>query len=115
MRLKSDICYKLKLNLRRRTRVALKNDWKSGSAVRNLGCSVEFLKERLESMFYSHPKTGKKMTWDNWGVGRGKWNIDHIKPLDSFDLADRKQFLEACHYTNLQPLWFEDNMRKGNK
>lgn len=42
-------------------------------------------------------------------------NIDHIKPLASFDLTDRSQFLEACHYTNLQPLWSEDNIEKSNK
>jgi hypothetical protein len=48
------------------------------------------------------------MTWDNWTTDG--WHIDHIKPLaSSFDLTDRKQFLEACHYTNLQPLWAKDN------
>jgi len=55
------------------------------------------------------------MTWDNYGSGPGSWNIDHIIPLSSFDLTDREQFLEACHYTNLQPLWFEDNMEKGSQ
>ncbi len=63
-------------------------------------------------------KGGKKntkdtMTWDNYGLYG--WHIDHIKPLASFDLTDREQFLEACHYTNLQPLWAEENLSKGNK
>jgi hypothetical protein len=50
------------------------------------------------------------MTWDN----RGKeWHIDHIIPLATFNLQDRRQFLVACHYTNLQPLWARDNMVKG--
>jgi hypothetical protein len=53
------------------------------------------------------------MTWDNYGMYG--WHIDHINPLSSFDLSDRNQFLEACHYTNLQPLWAQDNLIKSNK
>ncbi len=60
-------------------------------------------------------KTKSGMLWNNWGVGKGNWHIDYIKPLASFDLTNRGQFLEACHYTNLQPLWFEENMRKGDR
>jgi hypothetical protein len=53
------------------------------------------------------------MTWENRGVKPGQWSIDHIKPLSAFNLTDRMQLLEACHYTNLQPLWHSDNVRKG--
>jgi len=53
------------------------------------------------------------MTWENWS--RTGWHLDHIKPLSSFDLSDRAQFLEACHYTNYQPLWAKDNLIKGKK
>jgi hypothetical protein len=52
------------------------------------------------------------MSWDNWGTHG--WHIDHIIPLSSFDLTDREQFLKACHYTNLQPLWAADNIRKSD-
>lgn len=77
----------------------------AGSTVRDLGTSLPEFKKYIESLF----KPG--MTWENWG--RDGWHLDHIKPLASFDLTDREQFLEACHYINLQPLWAEDNMRKG--
>lgn len=102
-----DICFALKKILRIRIGKALKNKQKRGSAVDDLGCSVLELKVYLEKQF----KDG--MNWDNWGLYG--WHIDHIKPLDSFDLTDRKQFLEATHYTNLQPMWAKDNIRKGNK
>jgi len=107
VRYSENINYKLKCRLRHRLRMALKGNFKSGSAVDDLGCSIPELKVYLESKF----QTG--MTWDNWSdVG---WHIDHIKPLASFDLTDRKQFLEACHYTNLQPLWSDENLSKGKK
>jgi hypothetical protein len=86
---------------------AIKGNFKIGSAVNDLGCSIEQLKQYLESKFLLG------MTWDNWTTDG--WHIDHIKPLASFDLTDKKQFLEACHYTNLQPLWATDNIIKSDK
>src|ERR1039458_9995723 len=88
---RKDLLYRIMINLRVRIYTALKNNQKIGSAVRDLGCSIEELKQHLESKF----KFG--MTWKNWGV-KG-WHIDHIKPLVSFNLQDRVQFLEACHFS----------------
>ena len=104
---KNDINYKLKSLLRHRLYLALKGNFKSGSAVRDLGCTIPVLKTYLESKFQSG------MSWDNWTADG--WHIDHIKPLSSFDLTDRNQLLEACNYTNLQPLWAKDNLSKGAK
>ena len=109
----NDIQYKLSMILRLRINQAIKYNHKSGSAVRDLGCSISNLKLYLERQFYLNKYTKDKMTWDN--LSRNGWNIDHIKPLCSFDLTDRNQFLEACHYTNLQPLWVEDHRTKSAK
>lgn len=102
---KVDIAFRLKHNLRSRLNRALKNDQKTGSAVRDLGCSIEELKAHLESKFLPG------MTWDNWA--KDGWHIDHIRPLSSFNLQDPEEFKKACHYMNLQPLWAEENLKKG--
>jgi len=94
----------LRKNLRIKLYHAINRNQKVGSAVKDLGCTVDGLTSYLESKFQP------KMTWDNWGING--WHINHIKPLSSFDLTDRLQFLEACHYTNLQPLWAIDNLIK---
>ncbi len=101
----NNINYKISNNLRARLYCAIKGHYKSGSAIKDRGCSINELKTYFKSLF----KPG--MTWDNYG----KWHIDHIIPLVSFDLSDRKQFLKACHYSNLQPLWAKDNLSKGSK
>ena len=103
----TDIQYRLCCNLRRRLRNALKKNAKSGSAVRDLGCSIEQLKQHLESKFQTN------MSWNNYGPTG--WHIDHIIPLSKFNLSIREELLKACHYTNLQPLWAIDNICKGNK
>lgn len=104
-RLRGDLQYKMRHNLRRRFRHALSGGHKAGSAVRDLGCSSDNLKRHLETQF----KSG--MSWDNYG----EWHIDHIKPLVSFDLTKREELLKACHYTNLQPLWKRENLEKGSR
>jgi len=94
---------RLRTILRTRLNSAIKRNYKSGSAVRDLGCTIEFFKEHIAKQF----KNG--MTWENWGK---VWHIDHIEPLCSFDLEDREQFLAAVHYTNMQPLLIKDNLAK---
>lgn len=112
-RMKSDINYRLTRLLRTRLANAVRGEYKAGSAISDLGCSIEELKTHLESKFYDHPITGEVMSWESYGFYG--WHIDHIKPLASFDLTDREHAKQACHYTNLQPLWAEDNHRKGDR
>jgi hypothetical protein len=103
---KEDIQYKIRMNLKSRLNSAIKNGNKAGSAVDDLGCTIN------EFMNYMRTKFTKEMSWDNWGE---IWHIDHIKPLVSFDLENREEFLKACHYTNTQPLLVFDNLSKGAK
>ena len=112
-RYNNDIQYKLSEVLRSRVHSALNGKKKVGSANRDLGCSTKELIKHIEEKFYPHPKTGEMMTWKNWK--HDGWHIDHIKPLSSFDLTNRDQFLQACSFTNLQPLWAEENYLKSNK
>ncbi len=110
-RRKNDVQFHICGRLRSRTYKAVKNGQKAGSAVRDLGCSIPELKARLEALWQP------SMAWENYGRHKGTrcWEIDHIAPLVSFDLTDRKQLLEAVHFTNLQPLWADENKRKGAK
>ena len=108
-KLKTDVGYRLAHLLRGRLRIALAQNYKTGSAVRDLGCSIPDLRAHLESLFEP------AMTWGNYGIGKGKWHIDHIMPLSAFDLTNRQHFLLACHYLNLQPLWGEENIAKHDK
>lgn len=106
---RKDIDFKLLSYLRDRCRRVLKDNVKAGSAVHDLGCTGAELRIHLQSLF----EPG--MSWDNYGNGRGKWSIDHIMPLDIFDLSDRQHFLLANHYLNLQPMWSCENSAKCNK
>jgi len=104
-RYKTDLNYKLRENLRRRVRIAVKGINKSESTMELVGCTIEELKTHLSNQF----KEG--MTWDNYGL-KG-WHIDHIKPCCSFDLSKEKEQKKCFHYSNLQPLWAEENLKKG--
>lgn len=75
---------------------------KSSKTFDLLGCSFELLKEYIEQQF----KDG--MSWEN----HGKWHIHH-KILLSW-AKNEEELKELCKYTNLQPLWTEDNLSKKN-
>ncbi len=100
LRYRVDAKYRLTKILRSRLTKGLV---RAGFAVRDLGCTIDELRVHLEALF----RPG--MTWENWG----DWHIDHVRPLASFNLTDRAQFLQACRYTNLQPLWAAENLKKG--
>ena len=93
--------------LRTRLYAVLKFNQKSKTTEKLIGCSFEFLKYYLQYKF----KVG--MTWDNHSVHG--WHIDHIRPCCSFDLSKASEQRKCFHYTNLQPLWAKENLRKGSK
>lgn len=70
-----------------------------------LGCAIDHAAMHIEKQFK------KGMTWANHGK---VWHIDHIVPLASFNLSNDDHVLMCCHYTNLQPMWASDNIRKGD-
>ena len=104
---KNNIEYRILSALRSRIRIAMKNGKKCKRTEQLLGCSLKFFREYLESKF------DNKMSWSNYGL-RG-WHIDHVKPCSGFNLTDPQQQKLCFHYTNLQPLWAIDNLKKSNK
>ena len=106
-RIKTDAGYKLAHNLRCRTRLALMGQNKASTTESLLGCTFEHARYHLESQFTDG------MSWDNWSMHG--WHVDHIIPCASFDLTDPEQQRQCFHYTNLQPLWARDNLRKSDK
>ena len=103
----SDNIYKLKEIVRARLRVyfTCKNMYKKSKTFEIIGCTPEFLKEYIEKQFI------KGMEWSNHSVYG--WHIDHIIPLSS--AKTEEEVYKLCHYTNLQPLWAEDNLKKSDK
>jgi len=113
-RKKRDPIFRLKLNYRRSCHTAFESigQKKNNSSLKLLGLKTwQELAEHLELRFYDHPETGEKMTFDNHGYYG--WHIDHIIPLSS--AKTEKEIIKLCHYTNLQPLWAEENLAKSNK
>jgi hypothetical protein len=101
-----DLLFNLNKSVRGRLYKFLKskNITKINSTFDIVGCSPEFLKEHLEKQFTDG------MSWDKMGK---LIHIDHIIPLSS--AKTEEEVYELCHYTNLQPLWAEDNLKKGAK
>jgi len=69
------------------------------------GCNREQLKRHLEVQF------DRGMTWDNYGLGG--WVVDHIRPCCKFNLTDKNQRDACFHFSNLQPLWYDQNRKKS--
>lgn len=106
VRRKTDIQFKLQDVIRRRLRTSL-GVIKGGitNLLKTKGSTAYEIQIHLESLF----KEG--MTWNN----HGEWHVDHVKPLKLFDLTDPEEVLKATHYSNLQPLWASENLKKGSR
>ncbi len=107
-RQKTDPNFRLKLVLSAATRRAIKKGLKRpGPTLELIGGTIDQARAHIESQFQ------EGMSWDNHGL-KG-WHIDHIRPLASFNFLEPAQVRAALHYTNLQPLWAEQNLAKAAK
>ena len=100
---KNDGFYRMKINLRHRLRDYLIGESKGKKTTEIVGL------DKTEFKLYIQSKFVDGMSWENYG----DWHLDHIKPLCS--AKDSEEALILNHYTNLQPLWAEDNLIKNRK
>lgn len=100
-----DPLFKLSFNIRSLIKNSIKRHYgsKSKKTLNILGCPFEELKSYLESKF------DENMNWGNYG---SYWEIDHIIPISS--AKSEEDIYNLNHYTNLQPLYWLDNLKKSN-
>jgi hypothetical protein len=97
--------FKLRGNISNLIYISIKKQGytKRSQTYKILGCTYEEFKIHLENQFT------KGMSWEN----QGEWHLDHIYPVSL--AKDEEELYKLNHYTNFQPLWAEDNFKKGNK
>ena len=100
-----DPLFKLVSNIRNLIRTCMKTSGysKTSKTYQILGCPYEEFKSHLENQFT------EGMTWEN----QGQWHMDHIYPVSL--ATDQDHIIKLNHYTNFQPMWAVDNIKKGNK
>lgn len=99
---------RMRVNLGNRLNLAIRagGGCKDQSILRIIGCTVPELNEHIERQFV------RGMTWKNYG---SVWHVDHIVPCTYFDLTRHDEQRRCFHFTNLRPLWAEQNIREGNR
>lgn len=107
-RLETDLNYKLRIKLKDRINKSVKGIL-SQTLLALLGCDFAFFRHWIERNF------ARDMSWDNFGFGMNKWNIDHEVPLCAFDLTNPEQQRLAFHWSNMFPVWQKENLAKGGK
>ncbi len=102
---KGNLQFILKTRLRGRIYAAMKRGYtaKSAKTIDLLGCSFDELRRHIEKQFTDG------MSWDKIS----EIHLDHIMPCAMFDLSDPEQQRKCFHFSNLQPLWKMDNLRKS--
>lgn len=108
-RLNEDPVYRAVQNLRSRlsTICSYISVGKNFKTMDSIGITSNEFKTHIESLFTNG------MTWENYGFGNDKWSIDHMKPLRLAKTID--DIFKLNHYTNLQPMWNQENFAKGGK
>lgn len=100
----NDINYRIRIKIKDRVQKALKNNIKRGRTLELIGCSVEQYRNHIESQFKP------EMNWSNHGE---IWEIDHIKPCDSFNLENFEEQCNCFNYLNTQPLFKTTEIAKS--
>ncbi len=103
-RTKTDVKFKIINRLRKRLYMCVRQNQKSGSALKLLGCSLDDFRIYIESRW----EIG--MTWENYG--KHGWHFDHIMPCAIFDLSKPDHQKRCFHFSNIQPMWANDNWCK---
>lgn len=118
---KTDISFRINENFSRSIRDCLSKNKNGRSWESIVGYTLSELKVHLTGLFI------EGMSWENWGNGNNKWNIDHIIPMkykkengeyywNQIELSSPKtETFKLCwSLSNLQPKWFIDNIKKKN-
>jgi hypothetical protein len=108
-RLKTDPVFKILNNVRTRLKkyLQINNLSKFNKTMELVGCTPQELKLHIEKQFLPG------MSWDNYNYKT--WHIDHIRPISLAKTMDDIVSLKLMHYTNFQPLWANENLKKSNK
>lgn len=106
-RKKNDPFYKFTCSMRDKLKRRMNKKFgsKDSNFYRIIGMTPPVLREYIQKQF----KDG--MSWENYGSDT--WHLDHIIPLST--AKNKEEYYKLWHYTNLQPLWAEENIRKSNK
>ena len=104
-RSKIDSLYKMRRNISKNIRGSFaRNGYSKKSRTHEiLGCSYDEFRDHLESQFV------EGMTWENMG----EWHLDHKIPVSYGENEEEVKALN--HHSNFQPLWGDDNLKKGNR
>ena len=106
-RRKTDPLFKLKKNLRCASWRAFKGQTKNVTTEKLLGCSYNDFKDYITAQFVGN------MSWDNYGQ---IWQVDHIIPLATIEDVSQTELISSlCHFSNLQPLFAQDNILKNDR
>jgi len=93
-------------NLRSMIRFIVQRPSISKETEKLIGCTRKQFLDYQQGLFL------QGMTFDNYGK---VWEFDHIKPLIKFDLTNEHDYNVCCHYTNIQPLFCNENKEKTDR
>lgn len=101
-RLKNDLVYKLKQNVKSYIHIQLKNQnkKKTDTSSAYLGCTIDFLR--------------KWLIFNNKNYNSTEYHMDHVVPLSLFDLNKQENIDIAFNWTNIQVLPKKENLKKSN-